>query len=63
MQYSGSSYQPGWGLVETGGWSVQQGSQDVIEFSADGDNWEIIHDPMPGLQTKSLFITERERKA
>ena len=28
---------------------MQQGSQDVVEFSADGEHWEIIHDPLPGL--------------
>ena len=47
--FSGSSYQPGWGLVETGGWNLQSGSQDVVEFSADGITWEIIHTAVPGL--------------
>ena len=34
--------------METGGWNILKGSQNVIEYSADGENWEIIDDPIPG---------------
>ena len=34
--------------METGGWNIHIGSQNVIEYSADGEHWEIINDPVPG---------------
>ena len=50
--------QTDWGLVVAGGYRLNEGSKDTMEFSSDGTNWETIETRVPGKLTdfkKSIF--------
>lgn len=64
MIFQGFSYQEGWGLVQSGGYNHLDGSpandKDTVDFSNDGDSWDIITTKIPdGLNFKICLTFHR----
>ena len=48
------SYQEGWGLIQTGGYDGS--SEDFVDFSVDGENWDLLPTRIPDGLSKSDFF-------
>ena len=52
--FKAHSYHEGWGLIQTGGFHGS--SEDFVDFSIDGENWDLLPTRIPdGLSKSELY--------